>query len=461
MSCVLIVEDNLGMREMLEQVLREAGYSVTSVADGKEALAKLDDEEFDLLITDYRMPRATGMEVLAKAHEKCPDTVVVMITAHGSIEHAVKAVRSGAFDYVTKPFSIEELEAKISKAMTQRNVLLEKRYLRDTIRDQYGKIIGSSSTMKELKALISKVAQSQTPVLIFGESGTGKELVAREIHDQSPLREGPFVPINCAALPDTLLESELFGYEKGAFTGAANRKKGRVEIAEGGTLFLDEVGEIALPIQVKLLRFLQDKYFERVGGVERIKVDCRIITATNQPLKERIKEGSFREDLYYRIHVLSMQLPSLREHCEDIPELVDFFVGRLNKQMHKNVSIHSEAMELLKNYAWPGNVRELENVLERTIVLAESDLILAQNLPSEIRLSGEKSDASNIEAFYQHSTLASLTDKIESLERNIILKTLERNRWNQTISAKQLGLKRSSLQYKMTKYGLDKSSNKE
>ncbi|MBI3596830.1 MAG: sigma-54-dependent Fis family transcriptional regulator [Nitrospirae bacterium] len=447
---ILIVEDKASMARMLRQVFKAKGYDVTVASDGLEAKTKIQSSDFHLVITDLKMPNGDGMEVLKAAKAKSAGTIVLMMTAFGTIENAVEAMRQGAFDYLLKPFSISEIELKAEKALEQQRLLAENEYLKETIRMQFGRLIGSSPAMQQVYDLIQKVAPSTAPVLILGESGTGKELVAHAIHDTSPRAGRPFIAVNCGVLSEGLIESELFGHEKGAFTGAVVQKKGRFELADGGTLFLDEIGELSPAVQVKLLRVLQEGEYERVGGHQTLRTDVRVIAATHRDLAKAIEAKSFREDLYYRINVLAIKAPPLRERPEDIPVLAAHFLQKASETMHKPVTFAPEMMALLSRYAWPGNVRELENVVERAVVLTDGPVIRAVDLPKEISgLSQEAAQAlgdSNL----------SLDSKMERLEREVIRQTLERVGWNQTQAAKILGVKRSSLQYKMKRYGLER-----
>ncbi len=445
---MLIAEDKETMRQSLARLFSEKGDEAIEAANGAEALARFDEMETDLVITDLQLGEVDGLQVLREIKKRAPQTPVLMVTAFGSVESAVEAMRQGAFDYLLKPFSLTEIEAKVEKALEQRRLLTENRYLRETLHHAAGRMIGRSEKMQQVYRMIEKVAPNTAPVLILGETGTGKELVAREIQQGGARKEGPFIAVNCGAIPENLLESELFGYEKGAFTGASAQKKGRVELAEGGTLFLDEIGELPLPLQVKLLRFLQEREIQRVGGTKTIRVDVRLIAATNRDLKKEIEGHRFREDLYYRIRVIEIHLPPLRERHGDIPELTAYFLQKFSRELHKNLDILPEALDLLTLYAWPGNVRELENVIERAAVLAEGEIIKAGDLPPELQLISAPA-ASNGE-----SSEAGLTERLEMLEREIIRKTLEETTGNQTQAARVLRLHRSSLQYKMRKYGL-------
>ena len=445
---MLIAEDKEAMRRSLVRLFSEKGHDVIEAGSGAEALERFNEMEIDLVITDLQMGEIDGLQVLREVKKRAPQTPVLMVTAFGTVESAVEAMRQGAFDYLLKPFSLTEIEARVEKAIEQRRLLTENSYLRETLNRAVGRMIGRSDRMQQIYRLIEKVAPHPSPVLILGETGTGKEMVARGIHEMGPRKAGPFIAVNCGAIPENLLESELFGYEKGAFTGAAAQKKGRLELAEGGTLFLDEVGELPLPLQVKLLRFLQEREIQRVGGTKTIRVDVRLIAATNRDLKREIQEHRFREDLYYRIRVIEINLPPLRERHGDIPELTAYFLQKFSRELHKSLEMLPEALDLLTLYAWPGNVRELENVIERAGVLAEGEIIKAGDLPPELQLVSTPAGSNG------ESTELGLTERLEMLERDIIKKTLDETAGNQTQAARMLRLHRSSLQYKMRKYGL-------
>jgi len=445
---VLIAEDKESMRRSLTRLFSDKGYEVAEAASGEEALARFSEMEVDLVVTDIQMEGMTGLDLLAEIKKRSPQTPVLVMTAFGTVENAVEAMRHGAFDYLLKPFSLSEVEARVEKALEQRRLLTENRYLKQTIDQSVGKMIGRSEKMQQVHRLIEKVAPHTSPVLILGETGTGKELVAREICQRSPRAERPFIPVNCGAIPENLLESELFGYEKGAFTGAAAQKKGWLELAEGGTLFLDEIGELPLSLQVKLLRFLQEREFQRVGGTKTIKVDVRLIAATHRDLKQEIVEHRFREDLYYRIRVIEIHLPPLRERLGDALELAAYFLQKFNQELHKNLRFLPETLDLLTIYSWPGNVRELENVIERAAVLAEGEAVRTEDLPPEFQ------SISVPEGSSEGPSEMGLTERLELMEREIIRKTLDETQGNQTQAARVLRLHRSSLQYKMRKYGL-------
>jgi len=445
---MLIAEDKEAMRRSLVRLFSEKGHEVIEAGSGAEALERFNETEVDLVITDLQMGEVGGLQVLCEVKKRSPQTPVLIVTAFGTVETAVEAMRQGAFDYLLKPFSLTEIEARVEKALEQRRLLTENRYLKEILNHTVGRIVGRSERMQQIYRLIEKVAPYPSPVLVLGETGTGKELVARETHRMSAHHAGPFIAVNCGAIPENLLESELFGYEKGAFTGAAAQKKGWLELAEGGTLFLDEIGELPLSLQVKLLRFLQEREIQRVGGTKTIRVDVRLIAATNRDLKGEIQAHRFREDLYYRIRVIEIHLPPLRERHGDIPELTAYFLQKFSRELHKKLEMASEALDLLSLYPWPGNVRELENVIERAAVLAEGEVIRAGDLPPELQLVSTPTESNG------EGTELGLTERLEMLERDIIKKTLDETAGNQTQAARMLRLHRSSLQYKMRKYGL-------
>jgi len=381
---VLIADDEINIRRVIEAILRRDGYDVVTAANGNEALTGM-SRGINTVITDLKMPGLDGMGLLRRLSAEYPDVPVIMITAHGSVESAVEAVKLGAFDYVEKPFDQEQIRQIVAKAL--RTHMLSRRDARpeDTATRGRFRLVGESSAIRQVYQVVEKVADTPSTVLITGESGTGKELVARALHDNSSRHTGPFIKINCAAIPKTLMESELFGYEKGAFTGAVGSKPGRFELAHSGSLFLDEIGEIPVEMQVKLLRVLQESEFERVGGIKTIKVDVRLITATNRDLAAEITTGGFRDDLYYRLNVVPIHLPPLRERREDIPLLVDHFLTRFNERLKKQVTgVEHEAIERLVSHQWPGNIRELENVIERTVLFCEGPLIRLADLPGEL-----------------------------------------------------------------------------
>jgi two-component system response regulator AtoC len=456
MNRILIVDDELNMRVVLQAMLKKEGYAVTTASDGLEALKIMKANPMDIVVTDLKMPKLGGMGLLDEVIRDYPSTPVILITAHGTIATAVDALKKGAFDYITKPFDQEELKHVIQKAVKTRRLDQDEASLNPDDIDRYG-IIGASERMIEIFETIKRVAPTTTTILITGETGTGKELIARAIHRNSPRKNNPFIKINCAAIPENLMESELFGYEKGAFTGAVTKKQGRFELAHKGTLFLDEVGELPKDMQVKLLRVIQEQEFERVGGLQTIKVDVRLITATNRNLFEDVKEGRFREDLYYRLNVIPAHLPALRERREDIPVLIDSFVEKFNEKLDRSVKrIDEQVMNLLVQYAWPGNIRELENLVERMILMAGGDTIVLADLPSDLKTTIEL-DKSVQPDTREKPFKDIMKTHMEDVEKQVIISVLAECGNNVTRAAKQMGLSRKGLQLKMTKYRLRRS----
>ncbi len=456
MNKILIVDDELNMRLVLSAMLKKEGYEVASVSDGREALQILKSSKIAAVVSDLKMPDIDGMELLSRISEKYPEVPVIMITAHGTVATAVEALKKGALDYITKPFDLDELKNVISKAIKTRNLKENELFLPPEEIERTG-IIGKSKSTLEIFEAIKRVAPTTTTIMITGETGTGKELVADAIHYNSPRKKNPLIKINCAAIAETLMESELFGYEKGAYTGAAITKPGKFELAHKGTLFLDEVGEIPRDMQVKLLRVIQEQEFERVGGLKTIKVDVRIIAATNQNLLQQVQAGNFREDLYYRLNVFPIDVPPLRERKEDILPLVDYFMDKFNKKLELSVEVDSEVKEMLLRYEWPGNIRELENLIERMMLLAKDNLITSQEVPGEFKAALDKILTEPVDdskkPFKEY-----IRDHVENVERQMIIKCLEEAGGNVTKAAKQLGLSRKGLQLKMIKYNLRKES---
>jgi two-component system, NtrC family, response regulator AtoC len=459
---VLIVDDEMNIRRVLAAMLKRDGYEVTTAADGEQALAVLQKTPVHVVVTDMVMPKVGGMELLRRVGAEYPDVPVILITAHGSVDTAVAALKAGAFDYITKPFEQEELRKVIAKAARAHD--LERHNVHEGASEaDRPPLVGESAAMKVVYDMVARVADSPSTVLITGESGTGKELVAKALHRGSSRRDKPLIKVNCAAIPKDLVESELFGYEKGAFTGAVGSKPGRFELADGGTLFLDEIGEIPVEIQVKLLRALQESEFERVGGIKTLKVDVRLIAATNRDLKVLIADGRFREDLYYRLAVVPIALPPLRERHEDIPALVHHFIEKYDRRLGKKVEgIEPEALELLTAYAWPGNIRELENLMERSVLFADGPRIEASALPDSLRERGPQ-PAPPIAAVGPLGAIAapsgaSMKEIVRQaqaeLERELITRALEETAGNVTRAAKRLQISRKSLQVKMKELGL-------
>jgi len=443
---ILVVDDEEQMRDLLAKVLERKGYQVAVSADGSEALALLEREPVDLVVTDVRMPGLDGMEALRAIKELNPETIVLIMTGFGSIDQAVQAVKEGAYDYINKPFKIDEMLLTIEKALEERRLRHEVTTLRQELRTRYHfeNLIGKSRAMQEVFALIEQVAGSRSTVMVYGKSGTGKELVAKAIHYNSPRSTKAFVPVNCAAIPAELLESELFGHEKGSFTGAIATKVGKFELATGGTLFLDEVGSMRLDLQAKILRALQEREVERVGGTRTIKIDVRVIAATNRDLKKAVEDGSFREDLYYRLNVVPITLPDLKDRQEDIPLLANHFVQKFGQESNPGIrEISKEAMAILLSHAWPGNVRELENVIERAVTLGRGPAIQPGDLPPHLA-----GGANPLErALAKEATL-------EDLEKDYIAMILHRTRGHQIRAASILGIDRRTLYRKIRRYGI-------
>lgn len=436
---LLVADDEEGFRELLRQRLQRKGYTVTAVADGTGALAALAAEEFDAAIFDLKMPGADGITVLRKAREVQPTLPVLILTGHGSIETAIEAIRAGAYDYLTKPCNLTELELLLQKALERRALESQNQSLRAVLRRQEGDlhIVGGSTAIAKLLQLTERVAQSETAVLVEGESGTGKELVARAVHTLSARAAGPFVPVNCGALPGQLLESELFGHARGAFTGAVEAKPGLAEMAEGGTLFLDEIGEMPLELQAKLLRFLESREMRRVGDTRLKRVDVRIVAATNRKLADEVKAGRFREDLYYRLNVVALQVPPLRERRDDIPDLVQHFLGRIGS----GKELTPEALDALTAYSYPGNVRELFNLVQRGAILSPDRFIA----PEDLGLTPEKPpEPSSSESF----------PSLEEVERRHIARALTQAGWNRAQAAHLLGISVRNLYRKIEAYDL-------
>ena len=443
---ILIVDDEKTQRDMLAGHLEKEGYSIATAESGFEAIELCENKYFEVALIDLKMPGMDGIELLQKLREMNPEIQAIMITAHGSVETAVEAMKLGAYHYVNKPVNLDELKLNIRKALENYHLLAENKYLKEELEVKYKdvQIIGESKAIKEVLSTVSRVAKSKSTVLIRGDSGTGKELVARAIHALSDRADQKFIPVSCAALPETLLESELFGHEKGAFTGAIKRREGRFELADGGTLFLDEIGDIPLETQVKILRAIEFQEFEKLGGKETLKVDVRIISATNQDLEKKINEGTFREDLYYRLNVISIFIPPLRERKEDLMLLVDHFIKKANQKCGKSIKgITTEVKDIILDYDWPGNVRELENVIERGVVLSRTEVI-------------DKNDLPYFGLIKSKGSFPSPDLTLKDIEKNHILNTLKMTDWNLGKTADILGIHRNTLRLKMKEYGIEK-----
>ena len=443
---ILVVDDEPAQRELVAGFLRKHGFDVVEAGGGREAVARFKQEAFDLVLTDQRMPDLSGLEVLEAVRSTSPETAVVIITAYGTIETAVSAVKAGAADYLTKPLNLDDLLHRVHRVRERQRLVAENRELREALAERHRVegIIGDSGRMQEVLSLVRRVAPSDATVLIRGESGTGKELIARALHYASPRAAGPLVKVNCAALAESLLEAELFGHEKGAFTGAVDSRKGRFELAGGGSIFLDEIGDLPPHLQVKLLRVLQEREFERVGSSRPIKVDVRLLAATHRNLEALVREGRFREDLYYRINVVTIMLPPLRERREDLPPLIEHFLRVFAGKNGKTVrGLTREAREALLRYDYPGNIRELENLMERAVVLTRDDVIGVEDLPLALEAPASESGEE-----------AGLIAAVEGLERRMIREALHKADGTQTRAAELLGISERVLRYKLKKYGL-------
>ena len=472
---ILVVDDEANLRRVLSAQLTRDGYEVHVAEDGEAGLAFLKEHHIDLVITDLRMPKVDGMDLLRAALRDDPSRPVVMLTAHGTVDNAVEALKTGAFDYMTKPFDQNEVRVIVRKALRTRD-LASADATRDVVASSTPKegiarfgIIGESPPILDIYTILERVADTPTTVLVTGESGTGKELVARALHENSSRRDRAFIKVNCAAIPKDLMESELFGYERGAFTGAVASKPGRFELASGGTLFLDEIGEIPNEMQVKLLRVLQESEFERVGGIKTIRVDVRLIAATNRELKKEIQSGGFREDLYYRLNVVPIALPALRERKSDIPHLAAYFIAKFNARLRKSIEgFETDAMERLVSYGWPGNIRELENVVERAVLFADSPRIRFEDLSEELR--GGQADilrspplspdvaSEEVGVVAVSSPADGLKEQVKAamsrLERDLIVRALKQTQGNVTHAARLLKISRKGLQLKMKELSL-------
>jgi len=446
---ILIMDDEAQERNRIESFLKQKGYEVSALASVAAAVEAMKRERFDVFITDCNIPGVDALQTSGEARKINPDMAVIIMTSFGTIETAVKAIKAGAYDYLPKPIDLDQLVVLIGRISERQNLLRENASLREQLIDRYkfDEIASTSHAMEEVMNLVGRVAGSNATVLLRGESGTGKELIARAIHYHSPRASHPLIKVNCAALPETLLESELFGHEKGAFTGAAARRIGRFEAADRGTLFLDEIGDIPPSVQVKLLRVLQEKEFERIGGNETIKVDVRLVAATNRDLEKAMKDGSFREDLYYRLNVVSVVLPPLRERKEDIPALMEHFIRKYAKENNKSiVGVTAETRDLLMRYSYPGNVRELENIIERAVVLTKGEVVTSADIPLHLK------SVESEEKICVAKRDGSLTETLDTVERGIIMEALKSAGGVQTRAAEKLGISERVLRYKLKKF---------
>lgn len=458
-ASILVVDDDRAIRESLNSLLSDKGYDVLTVEDGHQAIDAVRQREWDVAMVDLKMPGIDGLEVLREVTKMSPNTKVIIITGYATVESAVEAMKQGAVDYIAKPFTVDELLIRLEKTLENVRLLHENIYLREQLNERYkfNNILGKSDVMQDIFRLIEKVAPTDSTILIRGESGTGKELIARAIHHHSLRRNEKFIAVDCGALPETLFESELFGHVKGSFTGAVVTKRGLLEVANNGTFFLDEVGDLSIGIQSKLLRVLQEKEFRQVGGIKNIKVDVRVIAATNKNLEKMIESGNFREDLFYRVNIVPIYLPSLRERKDDIPLLVNHFLESYNKKRKKNIKgVSSDAMNILMDFQWPGNVRELEHTIERLVIMSEGDIIEAEKLP--IQLTGKRV-CFNITTPKTNEELKKMRKQmrekaVENIERAFIIEALKRNQWNVSKTAREVGLKRQNFQAMMRKYNI-------
>ncbi|HSC26421.1 MAG TPA: sigma-54 dependent transcriptional regulator [Vicinamibacterales bacterium] len=451
-TTILAIDDDDSLRRVIEYNLTEEGYCVITAADGSSGLEAFQRQAVDVVLTDIRMPGLEGIELLTRLKAMQPDLPVIVLTAFGTIDSAVEAMRLGAFDYLTKPFSREQLRASVRKALEVSELRSENRQLRQVVTERFSfaSMIAGSRAMRGVTEMASRVAQTDTTVLLAGESGTGKELLAKAIHFNSARSRHAFVTVNCAAIPEQLLESELFGHRRGAFTGAVADKRGKFEVAHGGTVFLDEIGELPPLLQVKLLRVLQEREIDKVGETRPLKVDLRVIAATNRDLEKMIADGSFREDLYYRLAVVSIRMPPLRERADDIPLLVDAFLEKHSQRLGRaRPAIRKEVYSAFNLYSWPGNIRELENVVERALVLDKDAVIGLDDLPDRLRTREQRIGNVRIE-------LPDEGISLEKVERELLVAALDKHDWNQTRAAAYLDITRSTLLYRMQKYGLER-----
>jgi DNA-binding NtrC family response regulator len=456
MEKILVVDDDPEILEVIADILQQAGYDVDRAADGRKAIRRIEDDFYDLVVTDLNLPKVDGMKILQYVVDQSPDTMCVILTGYGTIKGSVEAIKMGAFDYISKPVKSDEILIVVEKALKFRQLERENTLLKQQLRKKYRfeNFIGDSNPIQKVFELIEKVADTDSTVLITGESGTGKELIAKAIHYNSNRRDNPMVVINCGAIPEELLESELFGHEKGAFTGAHKMRVGRFELANGGTIFLDEIGDMSPNLQVKLLRVLQEQKFERVGGTRTLAIDVRIIAATNKNLINAVNKGTFRQDLYYRLNVIPMKVPPLRLRKSDIPLLVDFFIKKFNKQKRKRITgLTSVALDALMAYSWPGNVRELENLIERLVILSNGDEIDIDDIPESVK--GKAAKVESIEVKIPKDGIV-FDQAVEEYEKKLILQALSETNWVKTKAAKLLNINRTTLIEKMKKKNLSK-----
>lgn len=449
---ILIIDDEETQRNILSGYLQKKGFKVYSASSGDEGIDLLKNNLVDIILSDYKMPEKTGLEVLETVKRLNPEISFVMLTAYGTVENAVKAMRLGAYDYISKPVDLDELDLVIERIIETKNLKSEIKILRTQLQDKFkiDSILSNSPKMDEVLSIASRAAESKATILVTGESGTGKEVLAKAIHFASSRKDKPFIAVNIPALPETLLESELFGHERGAFTGAEKVKKGRFELADKGTIFLDEIGDVPVSIQVKLLRVLQEQKIERLGSTESIDIDVRIITATHQHLEQKIKEGSFREDLFYRLNIISINIPPLRERREDILPMIEHFITYYaNENIKGKITISKEAVDLLMKYNYPGNVRELENIIERAVVLCRGNIITVNDISDTVK--GFKKESP-----IKDSIAGTLNEQVEALEKKLIYDALSQSGGNQTVAAKLLGLTERNIRYKINKYGIKK-----
>ena len=456
---ILIIDDSHDVCAHLAEYLRAESYEVETATEGAAGISLLESSFYDIVLTDLKMPGVDGMEVLRYLKEHAPESVCIILTGYGTIRNSVEAIKMGAFDYLTKPVKLDEILITIQRALEHRDLKRENINLRNQLKKKYQfeNIIGDSESIEKIFETVEKVADTDSTILVLGESGTGKELIAKAIHYNSYRREGPFVPVNCAAIPSELLESELFGHEKGAFTNAIRTRIGRFELANGGTLFLDEIGDMSPNLQGKLLRVLQERQFDRVGGIKTIRTDIRVIAATHQNPKKRVEEGKFREDLYYRLNVIPIEIPPLRKRVSDIPLLVRHFIDQFNKSKKREIQdIDAEALKRLMQYPWPGNVRELENVIERVVILSSNDVLTVDDLPEKFQSLGETSQVVSMGIPEEG---ISLDSAVSEFERTLILQALNKTGWVKNKAAQLLNLNRTTLIEKIKRQNLRRPSS--